>query len=61
MIYLYIFLGLVALFLAVLIIRTLNFKPKENAKVIDEEITFDEDKAVEALRTLVRFKTVSYK
>lgn len=61
MIYLYIFLGIVTLFFAVLIIRTLNFKPKENAKVIDEEITFDEDKAVEALRTLVRFKTVSYK
>ena len=61
MIYLYIFFGIVVLFLAVLIIRTLNFKPKQNAKVIDEEITFDKDKAVEALRTLVRFKTVSYK
>lgn len=61
MIYLYIFLGLVALFLAVLIIRTLNFKPKANAKVFEEEITFDGDKAIENLRTLVRFKTVSYR
>ncbi len=61
MIYLYIALAAVALFLAVLIIRTLAFKPKANAKVIDEEITFDKDKAIENLRTLVRFKTVSYK
>lgn len=61
MIYLYIILGLVALFLAVLIIRTLNFKPKANAKVFDEEIIFDGEQAVENLRTLVRFKTVSYR
>ncbi len=61
MIYLYIFLGLVALFLAVLIIRTLNFKPKANAKVFEEEITLNNDKVIENLRTLVRFKTVSYR
>ncbi len=61
MIYLYIFLGLVALFLAVLVIRTLNFKPKANAKVFEEEITLNNDKVIENLRTLVRFKTVSYR
>ncbi|MBO5211610.1 MAG: M20/M25/M40 family metallo-hydrolase [Clostridia bacterium] len=61
MIYLYIFLGLVALFLAVLIIRTLNFKPKANAQVFDEEITLNNDRVIENLRTLVRFKTVSYR
>ncbi len=61
MIYFYIFLGLVALFLAVLIIRTLNFKPKANAKVFEEEIALDNDKIVENLRSLVRFKTVSYR
>ena len=61
MIYLYIFLGLVVLFLAVLIIRTLNFKPKANAKVFEEEITLNNDKVIENLRTLVRFKTVSYR
>ncbi len=61
MIYLYIFLGLVALFLAVLIIRTLNFKPKANAKVFDEEINLNSDKIIESLRTLIRFKTVSYR
>ena len=47
MIYLYIFLGLVVLFLAVLIIRTLNFKPKANAKVFEEEITLNNDKVIE--------------
>lgn len=61
MIYLYIILGLIALFLAVLIIRTLGFKPKENAKVFDEEIVLENDKIIENLRTLVRFKTVSYR
>lgn len=61
MIYLYIFLGVLALFFAVLIIRTLSFKPKENARVFEEEIVLEENKIVENLRTLIRFKTVSYK
>ena len=61
MIYLYIFLGLVALFLAVLIIRTLSFKPKANAQIFDEEVTLNDEKIIENLRTLVRFKTVSYR
>lgn len=61
MIYLYIFLGLVALFLMVLIVRTLSFKPKANASVFSEEITLNEEKVIENLRTLVRFKTVSYR
>lgn len=61
MIYLYIFLGLVALFLAVLIIRTLSFKPKANAQIFDEEITLNNEKIIKNLRTLVRFKTVSYR
>ena len=61
MIYLYIFLSVVALFLTVLIVRTLSFKPKENAKVFSEEITLNEEKIIENLRTLVRFKTVSYR
>lgn len=61
MIYLYIFLGLAALFLAVLIIRTLNFKPKANAQIFEEEITLNNEAVIENLRTLVRFKTVSYR
>ena len=56
MIYLYVFLGLVALFLAVLIIRTLNFKPKANAQISNEEITLNCDKVIENLRS-IRFFT----
>ncbi len=61
MFYLYVILGLIALFLTVLIIRTLNFKPKANAKVFEEEICLENDKVIENLRTLVRFKTISYR
>ncbi len=57
----YIVIGFIAGFISVLLFRTITFKPKENSKIIDEEITFDTEKAVENLRTLVRFKTVSYK
>ena len=52
--------AIVLLFLAVIIIRTLNFKPKAGARVSDEEISFDSDAAIERLRALVRCKTVSY-
>ncbi len=51
----------VLLFLGLLVLNALNFKPKDNAKVIDEEVNFDKDKAVENLQELVKFKTVSYK
>ncbi len=47
--------------LFIIVIRTLNFKPKSCVKTFDEEINFDGDKAIEILRELVRFKTVSYK
>ncbi len=55
-----IILGVIIGFLGVIIIRTLSFKPRANANVIDEEIIFDGEKAVENLRELVRCKTVSY-
>jgi len=47
--------------LLVIIIRTLNFKPKSSVKFLEEEVNFNGEKAVENLRELVRFKTVSYK
>lgn len=56
----YVLLFLIVSLLAVLLIRTLNFKPKTNAEIIEETIDFDKDKSVETLRELVRFKTVSY-
>lgn len=57
---LYIILALLILFLAVIIIRTVNFKPKESIEISDEKVDFDREKAVENLRELVRYKTVSY-
>ncbi len=51
---------LLLLFIGVILVRTLNFKPKNTVKADDEEITFDKEKAVSSLQTLIRFKTVSY-
>ncbi|MBE6732869.1 MAG: M20/M25/M40 family metallo-hydrolase [Ruminococcaceae bacterium] len=60
----YVILGVLAaliIFVAVLVVRALNFNPKVMpTRQIQEEI-FDGDKAVENLRELVRFKTVSYR
>lgn len=57
----YVILILFVLLVAVLLVRTLGFKPKQNAKIIEDEVCFDKDKSVETLRELVRFRTVSYK
>jgi carboxypeptidase PM20D1 len=47
-------------FLAVLVIRALNFKPKAQPKVFNNEEVFDGDKIVSNLAELVKCKTVSY-
>ena len=47
--------------LAVIIIRALCFKPKAGAKVNEGEEVFDKERSVEALRSLIRCKTVSYR
>lgn len=60
MIAVYIILGILALFLAVIIIRAMLFNPKDSTQVSDEEISFDKQKAVANLQTLIKFKTVSY-
>ena len=52
--------ALVLLFLAVVIIRTLAFKPKVMPKVSDSNVTFDKDKAVINLQELVKCKTISH-
>ncbi len=57
---LYILLGLIALFLAVLVLRALLFTPKPQPPVSQEQIEFDKDAATAALQQLVRCKTVSY-
>ena len=53
--------ALVIIFIAVIIIRALNFKPKAQPQLIEREECFDGDGAVEALRELVKCKTVSYR
>lgn len=55
------FVAIIAVLLFVIIIRTLSFKPCDSVKVIEEEVRFEEQKAVEGLRELVRCKTISYK
>ena len=52
--------GLIAAFFAVVIVRTLNFKPKAQPETQDAEVTFDKDGAVNALAELVKCKTISY-
>ena len=59
--FLLIALGVVGALIAIIIIRTILFKPKNNIEVSHEEITFDGDKVIENLRELVKCKTVSYK
>lgn len=59
MLALYIILGLLVVFLAVVIVRTLNFKPKAAEPVIETEENFDRDRAIDSLAQLVRCKTVS--
>ncbi len=60
MIALYIILGLIAVFLAVILIRAAAFRPKTQPVTEAEPVEFDGDKAVAALQQLVRCKTVSY-
>ena len=47
--------------LAVILIRAFLFTPKAQPKVDESPVEFDADRATEALRTLVRCKTVSYR
>ncbi len=61
MLALYIILSLIFILLAVILIRTALFKPKAQPELFTNEEVFDKDKAVENLRSLVRFKTISHR
>lgn len=52
--------ALLVLLLAVVLVRTLAFRPKAGPAVLPKDTDFDKDAAIERLRTLVRFPTVSY-
>lgn len=58
---LWVFIALIVLFISVIIIRTLRFKPHKGLQLQDAEECFDKDRSIENLRELVRCKTVSYK
>ena len=53
-------LALVVIFVAIVTIRTLNFKPHPQPKTVNKEYKFDKDASVDALAQLVRCKTISY-
>ena len=59
MIVLVVILCLAALLLAVILLRTLAFKPKVEESTASEEVDFDKDAAVKALAELVKCRTVS--
>ena len=56
----YILLGILAIFLAVVMVRTLMFRPKAQPPIREEPVDFDKDASVDALAQLVRCKTISY-
>ena len=56
----YLILAILVVFIAVVAIRTIRFRPKPKPEVTKEEIAFDRDAAVDSLAQLVRCKTVSY-
>ncbi len=55
-----ILIGVIAAFAAVILVRTLRFKPKAQPEISNEEISFDKEQCVDALAQLVRCKTISY-
>ena len=55
-----ILLAVVAVFVAVVAVRTIRFTPKAQPGLNNEEYAFDREAAVDALVQLVRCKTISY-
>lgn len=56
----WIFGGIAALFVIVVLIRTLSFKPKAQPAVDTSPVEFDREAAVSALAELVKCRTISY-
>ena len=57
--YLWLLLLIPVVLAAEVLVRTVRFKPGPAPQIPEGEEIFDRDKAVENLRTLIRFKTVS--
>ncbi len=52
-------LAVIIVFFAVILIRTLRFKPKKEQFIFTDDVDFDNTKAVKNLQTLVRYRTIS--
>ena len=57
---LWIFLGALTVFIAIILIRTLSFKPIKQKEPDNDVIEFDSEKAIASLQQLIKCKTVSY-
>ena len=55
-----ILLAALALFVAVIAVRTIRFTPKPQPAVSEETFELNEDAVIDALAKLVRCKTISY-
>ncbi len=56
----YIILGLAVLFLSIILVRALLFKPKKQSRVSPWPVEFDRQASIDALAELIRCKTISY-
>ncbi len=57
---LYLILAAVVIFFAVILIRTLLFKPTPQPEILNDEVKFDGSESISALQELIKCKTVSY-
>lgn len=55
----YVLLGIVVLLLVIILLRTIRFTPKNEAKEIPDEISLNEEKIVNDMVDMIRCKTVS--
>ena len=56
----YVIAGVILLFVAVVAVRTICYRPKDQVQAQREDCRFDREEAVNALAQLVRCKTISY-
>ena len=56
----WIILGVILVFVLVLIVRTLQFKPREQKNVDIEEVNVDKEKIINDMVSMIQCKTISY-